>query len=71
MKLYVKSGNNQRLVLASNEIEAACACVKLWKRQKRKMGSCVRVSEVGFDGDHPDHARDSVYTTMAIKKMLK
>lgn len=70
-KFYVKSGANRRICMGKQPIDAAIASVSTWIKEKRKMGTSVRVSEVGFDGDHPHHENDVVIPAAFVKKKIK
>jgi len=68
MKFYVRTANCRKVLTARNPLDAAYKSVLTWKKEKRKMESSVRVSEVGFEGDHPHHELDVIFPTSYVKK---
>lgn len=70
-KFYVKSGKCKRIVLAETTLAAAIACFILWQSLKRRLGISVKVSEVGFEGDHPHHEKDDIIAMSYIRTKIK
>lgn len=69
-KYYVKSGKREHVLQSEYPVLAACWCFYEWKRLRLHVDKTIRVSEIGFDGDHPDHVKDSVLATNFIKSLI-
>ena len=72
-KYYIHSGNATRIAVDMNAVQAAANAVYTWKMTGEKIGKSIRVSEVGFDfdGDHPHHKLDCIFSANYVRALLK
>ena len=66
LKLYVKSNKCRRVLMAASKLDAAIECIAKWKKEGKVLSRSVRVSEVGFELEHPHHACDEIYAVRFI-----